>query len=61
MSLGITLLRQLVLLIPMTAILAHLYGLDAGWSAFVVTEVICAILSILEWGKVKKQVDLQLA
>ncbi len=61
MSLGITLLRQLVLLIPMTAILTHLYGLDAGWSAFVVTEVICAILSILEWGKVKKQVDLQLA
>lgn len=61
MSLGITLLRQLVLLIPMTAILAHLYGLDAGWSAFVVTEVICALLSILEWGKVKKQVDLQLA
>lgn len=61
MSLGITLLRQLVLLIPMTAILAHLYGLDAGWSAFVVTEVICAILSILEWSRVKKQVDLQLA
>ncbi len=61
MSLGITLLRQLVLLIPMTAILAHLYGLDAGWSTFVVTEVICAILSVFEWGKVKKQVDLQLA
>lgn len=61
MSLGITLLRQLVLLIPMTAILAYLYGLDAGWSAFVITEVICAILSILEWSKVKKQVDLQLA
>ena len=60
-SLGITLLRQLVLLIPMTAILAHLYGLDAGWSAFVVTEVICAVLSILEWSRVKKQVDLQLA
>ena len=61
MSLGITLLRQLVLLIPMTAILTHLYGLDAGWSTFVVTEVICAILSVFEWGKVKKQVDLQLA
>lgn len=61
MSLGITLLRQLVLLIPMTAILAHLYGLDAGWSAFVVTEVMCALLSILEWSRVKKQVDLQLA
>lgn len=60
-SLGITLLRQLVLLIPMTAILTHLYGLDAGWSAFVITEVVCAILSILEWTRVKKQVDLQLA
>lgn len=30
-SLGITLLRQLILLIPLTALLARLYGLDAGW------------------------------
>ena len=60
-SLGITLLRQLILLIPMTALLARLYGLDAGWLAFVITEVICAGLSVLEWCRVKKQVDVQLA
>ncbi|WP_294729718.1 MATE family efflux transporter [uncultured Faecalibaculum sp.] len=60
-SLGITLLRQLILLIPLTALLARLYGLDAGWLAFVITEVICAGLSVLEWCRVKKQVDVQLA
>lgn len=60
-SLGITLLRQLILLIPLTALLARLYGLDVGWLAFVITEVICAGLSVLEWCRVKKQVDVQLA
>ena len=60
-SLGITLLRQLILLIPLTALLARLYGLDAGWLAIVITEVICAGLSVLEWCRVKKQVDVQLA
>ena len=48
-------------MIPLTALLARLYGLDAGWLAFVITEVICAGLSVLEWCRVKKQVDVQLA
>lgn len=60
-SLWITLLRQLILLVPLTAVLMHVYGLEAGWLAFVITEILCALLSLLEWRRVKRQVEVQLA
>lgn len=59
-SLVITLLRQLIILIPLTALLAHFYGLDAGWSAFVITEILCAVLSLIEWKRIKAQVQKEL-
>lgn len=52
-SLIITLARQLVVLIPLTYVLAHLFGLQIAWFAFVITECICAIGSFLVWDKVK--------
>ena len=55
-SLIITLLRQLILLIPLTAFLASNYGLSAGWWAFVITEICCAFLSLIFLWKLKKQV-----
>lgn len=55
-SLIITLLRQLILLIPLTAYLANSYGLEAGWWSFVITEICCAILSLLFLKRIKKQI-----
>lgn len=40
-SMVITLFRQLVLLVPLTALLAFAFGLDACWWAFVITEALC--------------------
>lgn len=45
-SLLITLLRQLVILIPLTWILVRNFGLDIGWISFPITEIICTVLSI---------------
>lgn len=53
-SLMITLLRQLILLLPFTYLLAHSFGLNIGWFSFVITEGICAFLSIFLWSKIKK-------
>ncbi|MCI5774197.1 MAG: MATE family efflux transporter [Erysipelotrichaceae bacterium] len=55
-SLIITLLRQLVLLIPLTAFLAKTYGLNVAWWAFVITEVICAICSLIFLKNIKKNI-----
>lgn len=54
-SLMITLLRQLILLLPLTYILAKLFGLNIGWVSFIITETLCAILSIVIWIKIKKK------
>lgn len=55
-SLWITLLRQLILPVPLTAFLVSHLGLQAGWYSFVITEIFCAILSLFEWRRVRKQV-----
>ena len=52
-SLVITLARQLVILIPLTYGLMKCFGINVGWYAFVVTEFICAIYSLIEWKKLK--------
>ena len=54
-SLVITLARQLVLLVPLTDILAHLFGLNVAWFAFVITEVICTICAFIIWHKVERK------
>lgn len=54
-SLVITLLRQLILLLPLTYILAKLFGLNIGWVSFIITETLCAILSIVIWMNIKKK------
>lgn len=53
-SLVITLLRQLVLLLPLTYLLAKAGGLDLGWVAFIITEGICAVISLVCWFKIKQ-------
>lgn len=58
-SLFITLLRQLIILLPLTSILAHFFGLNTGWFAFVITEVLCSILSLGEWKKIKQDLHIQ--
>ena len=55
-SLIITLLRQLILIVPLTAFLAYNYGLNNAWWAFVITEVICMLLSFVFLIKINKQV-----
>ena len=53
-SLIITCLRQLILVVPITYILAKLFGLEMAWWAFPITEIICCILSIIFMAKVKR-------
>lgn len=53
-SLWITLGRQLVILLPLTYFLAHTFGLNIGWLAFLFTEIVCAFAAIMIWVKIKK-------
>ena len=52
-SLVITLIRQLVLLIPLTYVFAHSFGINMAWYAFLITESISAIGAFVLWHKVK--------
>ena len=45
-----------VLIIPLTAFMAYNYGLNNAWWAFVITEVICMLLSFVFLIKINKQV-----
>ncbi len=53
-SLYITLLRQLLILIPLTWGLAKLFGLNVGWWSFPITEAICAGISLVLLAVVRK-------
>lgn len=53
-SLVITLARQLVILIPLTYGLMKCFGIHVGWYAFVVTEFICTMYSLIVWRKMKR-------
>lgn len=53
-SLIITLARQLVILIPLTYGLMKCFGINVGWYAFVVTEILCSMYSLFEWRKMKR-------
>lgn len=54
-SLLITLLRQLIILLPLTWTLGNIFGLNNCWWAFVITELICAIISLYRLKVIKKQ------
>lgn len=54
-SLYITLLRQLILLIPLTWIIALNFGLNISWISFIITEIICAIISIIILKNIKRK------
>lgn len=53
-SLVITLARQLVILIPLTYGLMKCFGINVGWYAFVVTDILCSMYSLFEWRKMKR-------
>lgn len=55
-SLWITLGRQLVILLPLTYFLMHTFGIHIGWYSFLITEIICAALSLVLWMRIKKKV-----
>lgn len=50
----ISLLRGVLLIIPMAFLLAHLFGLTGVWLAFPVTESLCALLGIQLYIRSKK-------
>lgn len=54
-SLFITLLRQLIILLPLTWILGNVFGLNMCWWAFPITEMICAIISLYRLKIIQKQ------
>lgn len=54
-SLLITLLRQLIILLPLAWTLGNIFDLNSCWWAFVITELICAIISLYRLKVIKKQ------
>lgn len=59
-SLVVTLLRQMVLLLPFVYVLAQQFGLDALWWAFPITEAIVSVLAFFYLNIVKKKTILKL-
>lgn len=45
-SLVITVCRQIIILLPLAAILMNVFGLEIGWISFVVTETFCLIIGL---------------
>lgn len=56
-SLMITLCRQLVFLIPLSYVLMNLFGLEIGWSAFVITETLCMLISLAFYRRTCNQIQ----
>lgn len=54
-SLFITLLRQLIILLPLTWILGNVFGLNMCWWSFPITEIICAMISLYRLKIIQKQ------
>ena len=53
-SLVVTLLRQMIILLPY--VLASSFGLDMCWWAFMITEVISALISLFFLGNVHRKI-----
>ncbi len=54
MSLVITILRQMVILMPLFYLFSQYYGLEMAWWAFVITEYACLMLAMYDLHRVKK-------
>lgn len=59
-SLLVTLLRQMVILLPLAYGFSSAFGLDMCWWSFPITEVLCALFSLYLLRTVQKRVFLQL-
>lgn len=59
-SLLVTLLRQMVILLPLAYGFSSAFGLDMCWWSFPITEVLCALLSLYLLRSVQKRVFLKL-
>ena len=58
-SLIISLLRQLILIVPLSFIFSKIWGLDAVWLTFIFAEVVSAIISVILYRQVdKKEIQL---
>ena len=51
-----SILRQLVLLLPLSFILFRYFGVEIGWLAFPIAEFIATTYNIIMYRKVKKQI-----
>ena len=60
-SLVLTLLRQMIILLPLTYILARLLSLSFAWWSFPITEVFTAVLALVFYNRVKGNLRKQLA
>lgn len=54
-SLFITLLRQLIILLPLTWLFGQTFGLNMCWWSFPITEIICAMISLYRLKIIQKQ------
>ena len=55
-SLVVTLLRQMIILLPLAYVLASSFGLDMCWWTFLITEVISALISLFFLGNVRRKI-----
>ena len=60
-SLVLTLLRQMIILLPLTYILARLISLSFAWWSFPITEVFTTVLALVFYNRVKGNLRKQLA
>lgn len=57
-SLIVTLLRQLILLLPLVYVLALCFGTGICWWGFVISEAFCAGLSLFFWKRIRSRLHL---
>lgn len=55
-SLWITLFRQMILLLPLTYVLAITFGLENCWYSFLFTEISCSLISVFNYTKIKHKI-----
>ncbi len=54
-SLLLSIIRQLVVLLPAAYLLSILWGLDAIWFAFLISEIVCVIISLFLYVRVYRR------
>ena len=54
-SLVISFFRQLIVLLPAACILAAMFGLDALWWSFPISETMAALLAWVWWKHIRRQ------